>query len=325
MSLTEFKLIKDYFYERARQRKDVVLGIGDDCALTKVPEGLMLATTTDTLVSGVHFPEDTDPADLAIKSIVVNLSDLAAMGAEPAWLSLSLTLPKSDHEWLKRFSESFFEQLDYFGLDLIGGDTTSGPLAISITAMGFVPETGALRRTNAEAGDRIYVTNTLGDAGLGLAIAQGRHITDNQSNSEHLLTKLNKPIPRLAVGIGIRHIANSAIDLSDGLAGDLPHILEASGKGAVIELNDLPLSKALVDEVGRQEAIQYALASGDDYELCFTVPEEQIERLEHALSSTSCGFSCIGRITGGHGIRYLEKGEPVELEVAAYQHFHPRQ
>jgi thiamine-monophosphate kinase len=323
LSLTEFNLIQRYFYNESRKRKDVVLGIGDDCALTSVPEGQLLATTTDTLVSQVHFPADTDPKDIAYKSIVVNLSDLAAMGAEPAWLNLSITLPNSNADWLKDFSEAFFEQLDYFGLDLIGGDTTTGPLAISITAMGFVPVNAALKRSGANAGDLIYVTNHIGDAGLGLAIAQGRHASTNPEHAEYLLSRLNRPTPRMAVGIALRNIASSAIDLSDGLAGDLPHILQASNQGAVIDLDKLPISAALLAEVGPEQAIQYALASGDDYELCFTVPEEQVEKMENALSSTSCGYQCIGRITGGTKIRYLNQGEEVDLALTAYQHFHP--
>jgi len=321
VSITEFGLIEKYFYRPTNGRKDVSTGIGDDCALTDVPHGQQLATTVDTLVNGIHFLPSTLPEDLAWKSIAVNLSDLAAMGAEPAWMTLALTIPETDEQWLKVFNESFFECADYYGIQLIGGDTTRGPLTVTIQAMGFVPPGTAPLRSGANPGDAIYVTGTIGDAGLGLAISTGRHKPDSQENAQKLIERYLRPTPRVAVGLAIRNIASAAIDLSDGLAGDLPHILDASDVGAAIDLESLPLSDALKTECEFDQAIEYALCSGDDYELCFTVPEDNIDKLEKALKSTSCYYRSIGRITGGKGIRYMHRGSKRELEFGGYTHF----
>lgn len=322
MSITEFSLIEKYFYRLKAQRKDVALGIGDDCALLKVPEGQLMAITVDTLVEKTHFLPSTSPEDLAWKAISVNLSDLAAMGAEPAWLSLALTLPTADESWLEAFSNSFFECADYYDIQLVGGDTTSGPLAVTIQAMGFTPPAAALKRSGTKPGDLICVTGNLGDAGLGLAISLNKHTCLTSKHEETLKARFNRPTPRVAEGIALRNLASSAIDLSDGLAGDLMHILEASEVGAAIELDSLPLSEALLAECDHQQAIQYALASGDDYELCFTLAEENLEKLENAFKSTSSKFTQIGRIVGGTELIYTSKGKQVELILSGYEHFH---
>ncbi|MFT5520755.1 MAG: thiamine-monophosphate kinase, partial [Enterobacterales bacterium] len=246
MSITEFNLIEKYFYQKKEQRKDVVLGIGDDCALLNVPPGQQLAVTVDTMVENVHFLPSLSPEDLAWKVITVNLSDLAAMGAEPAWLTLALTLPEANETWLEAFSDSFFECVDYYGIQLVGGDTTSGPLAITIQAMGFTPLDSALKRSNAKPGDLICVTGNLGDAGLGLAISLGNHQAKSPEHKKTLIERFNRPTPRVAEGIALRNLASAAIDLSDGLAGDLLHILKESSVGAVVELDFLPLSDALI-------------------------------------------------------------------------------
>ena len=323
MSITEFGLIEKYFYKRTINRKDVALGIGDDCALLNMPEGQQLATTTDTLVEGVHFLSCVTPEDLAWKAIAVNVSDLAAMGAEPAWLSLSITLPEVDNHWLEAFSKSFFDYANYYGLQLIGGDTTSGPLSITIQAMGFVPPHSASFRSGAKPGDLIYVTGNIGDAGLGLAILTGKHHTESKQHAAYLMDRFNRPTPRVAIGIALRQIASAAIDISDGLAGDLPHLLDASKAGAIIDLDSLPLSESLLAECNFEQAIEYALSSGDDYELCFTVPEDKIKQLEKALESTTCRFTKIGRVTGGKKIQFTEKGQKVDLQLSGYLHFKP--
>ncbi len=321
MSLSEFGLIEKYFYRSINGRKDVSVGIGDDCALTEVPTGQQLATTVDTLVKGIHFLPDASPEDLAWKAIAVNLSDLAAMGAEPAWMTLALTIPDTDEEWLKIFNKSFFECADYYGIQLIGGDTTRGPLTMTIQAMGFVPPDVAPLRSGAKPGDIIYVTGTIGDAGLGLAITTNKHQSDFKEHYDYFINRYNRPTPRVAVGIAIRKIATSAIDLSDGLAGDISHILDSSSVGAVIELESLPLSEALLAECDFHQAVEYALSSGDDYELCFTVSEDKIDMLEKALKSTSCKFKRIGRITGGDGVIYTHNGVKTELQFQGYRHF----
>lgn len=321
MSITEFELIEEYFYQRTAKRKDVAVGIGDDCALLSIPEGQQLAITVDTMVEGVHFLPSTSAENLAWKIIAVNLSDLAAMGAEPAWLSLALTLPQTNHNWLEAFSNTFFECADYYGLQLIGGDTTSGPLTVTIQAMGFVPPKTALMRSGANPGDVIYVTGTLGDAGLGLAIAKGTHQAKTDENRDYLVGRFDRPTPRVATGIAIRKFASAAIDLSDGLAGDLPHLLKASAVGAQINLEALPFSEALLAECDFEQAVQYAISSGDDYELCFTVAEDDIEQLENALKSTHCSYCRIGRITGGKKINYCQDGNKTNIQLTGYSHF----
>jgi len=322
LSITEFNLIEKYFYQRKEQRKDVALGIGDDCALLNVSPGQQLAVTVDTMVENIHFLPSLSPEDLAWKAITVNLSDLAAMGAEPAWLTLALTLPEANETWLEAFSNSFFECVDYYGLQLVGGDTTSGPLSVTIQAMGFTPLNSALKRSNAKPGDVVCVTGNLGDAGLGLAISLGKHLAKSTEHKDRLIERFNRPTPRVAEGIALRNLASAAIDLSDGLAGDLLHILKESSVGAVIELNSLPLSEALLAECGKEQAIQYALSAGEDYELCFTTAEENLDNLENAFKSTNCNFTQIGRIIGGNELIYCSEGKNVKLELSGYQHFH---
>lgn len=321
MTISEFSLIEKYFSRAPSGRKNVTVGIGDDCALTDVPDGQQLAITVDTLVKGIHFLPSALPEDLACKAIAVNLSDLAAMGAEPAWMTLALTIPDTDEDWLAIFNQSLFKYADFYGIQLIGGDTTRGPLTITIQAMGFVPPKAAPLRSGATAGDVIFITGTIGDAGLGLSIITGEHQPANEGSARYLVQRYNRPTPRVALGLAIRNIASSAIDLSDGLAGDLSHILDASEVGAVIELDSLPLSEALISECDFDKAIQYALSSGDDYELCFTVPEDDIEQLEKALNSTGCVYQKVGRITGGSGITYTRDGNKVNLQMSGYSHF----
>lgn len=323
MSITEFSLIEKYFYQRTIKRKDVTLGIGDDCALLNIPEGQQLAVTVDTLVQDIHFLSSATAEDLAWKAISVNLSDLAAMGAEPAWLTLAITLPETNENWLQAFSNSFFECADYYGLQLIGGDTTRGPLTITIQAMGFVPPLTALQRSGAKPGDIIFVTGNIGDAGLGLAICSGKHQPKSSTNGKQLQARFNRPVPRVAAGIAIRQIASAAIDLSDGLAGDLPHLLKESSVGAIIHLDKLPLSQALLAEVSFEQAVQYALSAGDDYELCFTVAEENLDKLENAFKSTNCSYTEVGRITGGTEFNYHQAGSKVALKLDGYTHFRP--
>ncbi len=322
MGITEFALIEKYFYQRASKRKDVILGIGDDCALLSCPEGQQLAMTMDTLVEGVHFLPSTSAEDLAWKAIAVNLSDLAAMGAEPAWLTLGLTLPETNKKWLKAFSDSFFDCAAYYGLQLIGGDTTSGPLTVTIQATGFVPNEAALKRSGAKPGDVICVTGTLGDAGFGLQLASGEREIKSKKRSAHFLNRYNQPGPRVAAGIALRNLATSAIDISDGLVGDLNHILKASGVGAIIAVDDLPISEPLYAECTQQQAIQFALSAGDDYELCFTAAEDDLERLDKALKTTGCVYTPIGRIIGGNKIHYTQNGETIKMNnLSAYEHF----
>lgn len=320
--MKEFNVIENFFKAKSIQRKDVIIGIGDDGAVTHIPQGQALVTTTDTLISGVHFLADASPHAIAQKAIAVNLSDLAAMGAEPAWISLSLCLPEVDETWLEAFSSGLQEHAEYYSVQLIGGDTVKGPLAITITAQGFVPFNQALTRSKAKPGDSVYVTGTLGDAGLGLHIAQKKCVVDDQQHQEFLLNRLNYPTPRLSVGTSLRRIASACIDISDGLVSDLKHILNASQCGATIHVDKLPMSKALKESVTFGQAIDYALSAGDDYELLFTVSEEQKGHLETTLASANVHATCIGQLNGNAGKLDLRKTDkPYAYNVKGYEHF----
>lgn len=319
MASREFSLIDNYFKGKGHQRKDVVLGIGDDCALLSVNENTLLAVTTDTLVSGVHFLADMDPRAIGHKAVAVNLSDLAAMGADQAWLSLALTLPDANDKWLAEFAGAVIEVCDYYGVTLVGGDTTRGPLSVTITAQGKIPAGKQLTRSGAKPGDWLYVTGSLGDAGLGLALLQGREEASSD-HREYLINRHCYPTPRLLAGQALRGVASSAIDISDGLASDLGHILKASHCGANLFLDKLPLSQALLGTVSLEAAWHYALGAGDDYELLFTVPEAQKGALDTALAHCGVKHSCVGQLRGGEGVSYLNHGQTVDLNVRGYEH-----
>ena len=266
MALSEFNLIDRYF-TRVVQQKSVVLGIGDDCALLTIEAGMQLAVTVDTLVENVHFFADVAPETLGYKALAVSLSDLAAIGAEPRYATLALTLPEADEVWLQRFSDGLFEIADQYHVDLIGGDTTRGSLSMTIQAQGVVPQDQALLRSAAQDGDLIYVTGTIGDAGLALKTYLG----DLRCSDDQILNRLHKPEPRVEAGIALRQVANACIDVSDGLAADLSHILQASQVGAVIDVTELPLSEPVRRYQQHSKQPGFALTAGDDYELCFTV------------------------------------------------------
>ncbi|WP_192458142.1 thiamine-phosphate kinase [Musicola keenii] len=322
MAEGEFDVIARYFNRASNSRRDVVLGIGDDCALLTVPESQLLAVSTDTLVSGIHFLANIDPADLAYKSLAVNLSDLAAMGADPAWVSLALTLPGVDEQWLAAYSDSLFEQLDYYGMQLIGGDTTRGPLSMTLTIQGLVPAGRALRRGGAKVGDWIYVTGTLGDSSAGLAILLQQFSVANDEDQTFLLRRHLRPQPRILHGQALRDLASSAIDLSDGLASDLRHILQASDCGARINLESLPYSDAMRRHADADQALQWALGGGEDYELCFTVPELNRGALEVAIGHLGAPYTCIGQIgPASEGLRFFHHDEPMSINLKGYDHF----
>ncbi len=320
--MKEFNLIEHFFKAKSFQRKDVVIGIGDDAAVTHVPKGQALVTTTDTLLSGVHFLPDTSPHAIAQKAIAVNLSDLAAMGAEPAWISLSLSMPEVNQAWLDEFSDGLQQHAEYYSLQLIGGDTVQGPLAITITAQGFVPYDQALTRSNAKPGDSVYVTGTLGDAGLGLDILKNKVEVSDTLNRDYLINRLHYPTPRLLFGTNLRRIASSCIDISDGLVSDIQHILKASKCGASLHIDKLPLSRALKDSVSEEQANAYALSSGDDYELLFTVSEEQKGNLETSLANANVTATYIGQLTGqSEKLELRLNDKPYDFQGKGFQHF----
>ncbi|WP_024549844.1 thiamine-phosphate kinase [Siccibacter turicensis] len=322
MACGEFSLIGRYFDRVRTSRRDVETGIGDDCALLTVPEKQVLAISTDTLVSGTHFLPDISPRDLGYKALAVNVSDLAAMGADPAWLTLALTLPEVDEDWLEAFSDSLFEQLNYYDMQLIGGDTTRGPLSMTLGIHGFVPAGRALKRSGAKPGDWIYVTGTPGDSAAGLAILQNRLTVSNPAQADYLVQRHLRPTPRVLQGQALRDLASSAIDLSDGLVSDLGHILKASGCGARIDLDALPYSDAVKENVEPEQALRWALGGGEDYELCFTVPERNRGALDVALGYHGVPFTCIGQVmVASEGLRYTCQGEAVTPDWKGYDHF----
>ena len=321
MSLGEFQLIDRYFKRDYIKREDVVLGIGDDAAVVRLPAGQELVVAIDTLVAGVHFPRDTAPRDIGHKALAVNLSDLAAMGAEPAWATLALTLPEPDEQWVHAFASGFFALADSTRVALIGGDTTRGPMTISVQVAGHVPQGSALRRHGARPGDQVWVTGTLGDAALALADLQ-RRAEVAVSDRSTLRARLDRPIPRIAEGCALRGLAHAAIDISDGLGADLGHLLDASGVGATIHATRLPLSTAMERHLGTSGNWALPLGGGDDYELCFTAPESNRRAIEAHFARLGTRCTAIGRIDERPGLRcIIEDGEIIDPRTLGYQHF----
>jgi thiamine-monophosphate kinase len=318
--MDEFELIRRYFVSQPVIRPDVRIPIGDDAAVTRVPPGYELVVTTDVLVAGVHFFADADPGGIGHKSLAVNLSDLAAMGAEPAWFLLDLTLPAADATWLQQFAEGMHGLARQYGVQLIGGDTSRGPLSIAITAMGFAPEGRALTRGGAKVGDRIAVTGTLGDAALALAAVQGAtHLASGQKAS--IMHRLERPMPRVAEGMAMRDYASSAVDISDGLIADLSHILKASGVGARLIRESIPLSETYRAHLV-QAGWEPALAGGDDYELCVTVPEASLPNLQEIARRQGFALTVIGEIMSGGGVSVVDAaGQPYHYNAIGHNHF----
>ena len=302
---------------RAKSRDDVALGIGDDAALLRVPADKLLVVATDTLNAGVHFPHETAPADIGWKALAVNLSDLAAMGAQPAWCTLSLSLPDSDAAWVDAFLDGFLALADMHGMALIGGDTTRGPLSVCVTLHGFVDEACVLRRDAARIGDEIWVTGTLGDAAGALTQWQAK-----QSIDPVLRARLDRPTPRIAAGVALAGIAHAAIDVSDGLLADLGHVCIASDVGAEIEIDALPVSSALQAAFHGTARRALQASGGDDYELCFTAAADRHEAVVRIMEETGVAISRIGRIVTGAGVRaVLADGSEWTPPHMGYVHF----
>lgn len=319
---TEFSLIEHYFAHHAEGHDDVILGVGDDAAVLRVPDGHELIVTTDTMVAGVHFPDSASAEDIGHKLLAVNLSDLAAMGAEPRWASLALTLPDVDEDWLDGFCRGLFGLAAKHNVALIGGDTTRGPLTLSITLHGLVAEGQALRRDGARPGDAIYVSGCLGDAGLVLEYISGNlDAIDITEDITEILPRLHRPTPRVELGQALHDVANAAIDISDGLLADLGHILKASEVGARLELEALPLSPS-VQSITASGDWSLPLAGGDDYELCFTVPLERENTLQEKLATLDVTATRIGQIEAEPGLRCFDSsGECYAPHGMGYEHF----
>ena len=326
MALSEFSLIQQYF-SALGEASGIALGVGDDAALLNVPSGEQLVVTVDTLVAGVHFPADASSADIAHRSLRVNLSDIAAMGAEPRWFTLALTLPEARPSWLQSFAKALAEDAVAFNCALVGGDTTAGPLTITIQMMGTVPKGEGLTRSGASAGDSIYVTGSLGEGAAALSLFDTT--LDNQGHSvvvEHernrLLQRFYRPTPRLTEGLKLRGLASAALDISDGLLADLGHITASSGVGAEVKLEALPIAPWLQLLAEKSIVNRWALSGGDDYELCFTVPKANQDRVERLIAKGELSASCIGQITEQKGVRCIdEHGDLVHVPNSGYQHF----
>ena len=318
--LSEFDLIARYFVRPGHPRNRATLGIGDDCALLTQHGGLQTAISSDMLVEGRHFFPGADPFQLGHKALAVNLSDLAAMGAEPVAFTLALSLPQVDEEWLSAFSRGMFALADEHDCELVGGDTTKGPLNICITVFGQVPIGAALRRDAAQVGDDIWVSGALGDARLAVGALYKEYALEAAA-LEQAAMRLHMPQPRVPLGLALRGIAHAALDLSDGLIGDLGHILECSGKGARLDVDQLPLGPVLQRQAPELRR-RLALAGGDDYELCFTAPASKREAVLGAGLAAATPVTRIGSIEAEAGVRLFDdSGKPVELAVHSFDHF----
>jgi thiamine-monophosphate kinase len=318
--VAEFELIELIRTRCAIAREDVRLGIGDDAALLAVPAGQLLAVSTDTLVCGVHFPASATAYDIGWKALAVNLSDLAAMGATPAWATLALTLPQADARWVTEFADGFAALAREYELALVGGDTTQGPLSITVCVHGFVPEAAAMLRDGARVGDAVYVTGTLGDAAAALRLVDQPTFAEPATLA--LAERLNRPTPRVAQGLALRGRASACIDVSDGLLADLGHVCAASGVGAEIDVDNLPASAALLVAADAQTRRAFQLAGGDDYELCFTAPDAIAAALLGDLARSGCAATRIGRIVAEPGVRAHDRAGNVPTPArSGWEHF----
>jgi thiamine-monophosphate kinase len=317
----EFEAIERYFTFPA---PGAVLGVGDDAALVRAAPGMEIAISTDMLVCGRHFFADADPLRLGHKTLAVNLSDMAAMGARPRWATLSLALPRIDGAWLSKFMRGFMRLARRHGTDLVGGDTTRGPLTLCVQIMGEVPRGRALRRDGARAGDDVWVSGTLGDAALAVAAGK-RELALAPADRARVLRRLDLPTPRVALGIALRGIATSAIDVSDGLVADLGHICERSRLAAQIDIERVPAAKALAAFPDRRLARRALISGGDDYELCFTAPVRAREAVQSAARSVRVRVTRIGSMASRGsqrtGVAVRACGRPLEIARAGYDHF----
>ena len=314
----EFELIERYFV-RASRDEGVVLGIGDDAAV--VATGGTTAVATDTLVACVHFPDDLAGDAVGHRALAVNLSDLAAMGARPRWCTLALTMPGADRDWLESFARGFFALAGEQGVELVGGDTTRGPLSVTVHLLGDVDRTRLLTRGGAAPGDDIHVTGNLGDGAAGLRLVLSGDSGEGAPRRT-LRERFLKPRPRVSAGLALRGIASAAIDVSDGLLADLGHLCNASGCAADIDVERLPTSAAARDLFSPREVENWALSGGDDYELCFTSPPSRRQAVQWALASCGTPFRRIGRTRAGSGVLCRRSGQPiVPAGAAGYTHF----
>jgi thiamine-monophosphate kinase len=321
--LGEFELIRRFFVrgDTAARDPNVLLGIGDDAALLHVPQGMDLVVSVDTIVVGRHFPEGADARSIGHRALAVNLSDMAAMGATPAWATLALTIPNADSDWLEKFAAGFLDLADAHSVALVGGDTTRGPLTVSVQILGSVPHGSALRRGGGQAGNILAVSGTLGDAAAGLALLQAPPAARYSPEAEALIQRYDYPAARVELGQAARGIATAAMDLSDGLIGDLPKLADASGLAAHVNIEALPLSRAMRHSVSLSQARDWALAGGDDYELLFAVPANRFNELRGAADQLNLTLTPIGELHAGAGVTWSLNGQDFAPRVSGYDHF----
>ena len=324
MPLSEFQIIERFFTRATGGGDSVELGVGDDAAVLRGSPESDLAVAVDTLVSGVHFPVGFPAVDLGYRALAVNLSDLAAMGAKPIASTLALTLAEVDEDWLQGFADGFFLSADHHDVALIGGDTTSGPLSVTVQVLGHLPSGKRLSRTGARVGDAVYVSGSTGDAAAWLRLCADPALTCAEEDREYLRQRFSRPQPRIDLGRELLPLASAAIDVSDGLLADLEKLAKASGVGAVIELERVPLSGALRKCFSNfsKDALEVALTGGDDYELCFTMATEH-ERQLVTGAKRDCVVHRVGEIVADEGVVCLKAGAEVEFESAGFDHFRP--
>ncbi|TLY57022.1 MAG: thiamine-phosphate kinase [Gammaproteobacteria bacterium] len=320
MPLTEFELIERYFRDCGAARSDVIAGIGDDAALVAVPPDTELVVATDTLVAGVHFPEGSPAASIGHRALAVNLSDLAAMGARAAWALLALTIPRAEEAWLAEFAAGLAALARAHGVALVGGDTTRGPLTVTVQLLGTVPPGAALRRCGGRAGDALFVSGTPGDAAAGLALEE-RRLAAEPLALAYLRERFLRPTPRMALGERLRGHASACIDVSDGLLGDAGKLAQASQTGVEISFAAVPVSEPLVRAVGEEQARTLALTGGDDYELLFAVHPEKVSAMLADLPPERWGYTRIGALRAAPGAEVLREGTVMQFSHSGYQHF----
>lgn len=321
MATSEFELIRQYFSRLGKERRWLSVGIGDDAAVITPDTGQQLLISVDTLNAGVHFPEQSSADDVGYKALAVNLSDIAAMGGDPQWFTLAMSLPSADEKWLTAFCHGLGELVEKYQLCLVGGDTTRGHLSMTIQIAGIIPIGQALTRDGAKVGDDIYVSGYLGDAAAGLLICQAQ-LQVSEGDAQYFINKLNRPEPRVTIGKALRGIANACIDISDGLAADLGHIIQASGVGAEVILEDIPVSNNLQKQsLSAAQRRELMLFGGDDYELCFTAAQVHRATIQQIAKSNGIAITRIGKVIAEQGLFSITNEQRTALAEKGFDHF----
>ncbi|HEY4341833.1 MAG TPA: thiamine-phosphate kinase [Steroidobacteraceae bacterium] len=321
MALSEFDLINRFFSGRGARRDDVVVGVGDDAAVLECPPGSQLVAAIDSLVEDIHFPKDSPARSIGHRALAINLSDLAAMGAQPAWALLALTLPSADAAWLLQFSDGLEALARQHGVALVGGDTTGGKLCVTVQILGFVPRGAALTRGGGAPGDAVFVSGTPGDSAAGLMLEQSRLQVADATHAQWLLERFRYPTPRVALGMALRGLASACIDVSDGLLGDCGRMAQASGCGVTLDYAAIPLSDPLRAAVGEERARELALTGGEDYELCFTVPAARLNEFIAHCPAGEFGWSRIGTLSAQPGAIVRRGASVMQVSHRGFDHF----